>query len=238
MAESYNGWPASSNKSEIGVVQSEWFPGGAKEGDVTTVLRYVAEQLNARVEPIVGGTCWGYSYRANANNPNSLSCHASGTAIDWNAPQHPNGAYGTFTDAQVGEIYAILNEVEGAIHWLNGDDGGTADQMHFEVCVDANTLAGVAARIGGRPAPGPGPSPEPETEAAPQGVTMFVVIDSVACIALCNNVMFQFTDWNTFTESRSASPDVPMLVVGGSEPIGARQHLHSQLFAQHVAAVG
>ena len=147
MAESYNGWPASPDKGEIGVVQSQWFPGGAKVGDVTTVLRYVAEQFNARVEPIVGGWCWGYSYRANANNPNSLSCHASGTALDINAPEHPNGAYGTFTDAQVGEILKILDECEGAVHWLNGDDGGTADPMHFEICVDANTLAGVADRL-------------------------------------------------------------------------------------------
>ena len=157
MAESYNGWPASPDKGAIGVVQSEWFPGGAKQGDVTTVLRYVAEQLHARVEGIVGGWCWGYNYRANANNPNSLSCHASGTAIDFNAPEHPNGVAGTWTDAQRGEIYAILDEVQGAVHWLDGVDGGTADEMHFEICVDANTLARVAREL-----PSTQPEPEPE----------------------------------------------------------------------------
>jgi hypothetical protein len=155
MATSYNGWPASPDKGEIGVVQSEWFPGGAKAGDVTTVLRYVAEQIHHRVEGLVGGTCWGYSYRANANDPSSLSCHASGTAIDYNAPEHPNGVRGTWTDAQRGEIYKILDEVQGAVHWLDGVDGGTADEMHFEICVDAEALARIASELGGAPGPQP-----------------------------------------------------------------------------------
>lgn len=232
MATSYNSWPASPDRDEIGVVSSEWFPGGVKDGDVKTVLRYVAEQMDARVEGIVGGWCWGYNYKANVNNPSSLSCHASGTAIDWNAPDHPNGAYGTFTDEQVGEIYAILNEVEGAVHWLNGDDGGTADAMHFEICVDANTLAGVAARLG----TGPGPQPEPEPD-QPLGVNaMFVIIHGVACIALANNAMFEFRDWNTYLTSASAS-SLPTLVIGEDETMEARLHYHQELFAQHVAAV-
>jgi len=148
MATSYNGWPASEDKASIGVVSSEWFPGGAKAGDVTTVLRYVVEQLNSRVEPIVGGHCWGYTYKANVNNPTQLSCHASGTAIDFNAPSHPNGSSGTFTDAQVGTIYQILAEIQGAVDWLEG-----YDEMHFEIAVDASTLANIAATLpsGGTP---------------------------------------------------------------------------------------
>ena len=155
MAQSYNGWPASSDKNAIGVVQSHWFPGGVKAGDVTTVLRYVAEQFNARVEPLVGGWCWGYNYRANANNPSSLSCHASGTAIDLNAPEHPNGVRGTFSDAQRGEIYRILDEVQGAVYWLDGVDGGTADEMHFEIQVNAADLARIAQQLpnGTKPPP-------------------------------------------------------------------------------------
>ena len=153
---SYNGWPANSDKGAIGVVASEWFPGGVKAGDVTTVLGYVARQLDARVEPIVGGWCWGYTYKQNVNNPSSLSCHASGTAIDYNAPDHPNGSGGTFTDAQVGTIYAILDEVQGAVDWLEG-----YDEMHFEIAVNASDLAQVAATLGGGGGPAPGPEPEP-----------------------------------------------------------------------------
>lgn len=150
MATSYNGWPASPDKAEIGVVSSDVFPGGAKAGDVTIVLGYVARQLNARVEPCIDGWNWGYTYKANVNNPSQLSCHASGTAIDWNAPDHPNGSSGTFTSAQRGTIYQILDEVQGAVSWLEG-----YDEMHFEICVNAADLAYVAAILGDAAPPEP-----------------------------------------------------------------------------------
>jgi len=152
MATSYNGWPASDDKASIGVVSSDVFPGGAKAGDVTIVLGYVARQLDARVEPCIDGWNWGYTYKANVNNPSQLSCHASGTAIDYNSPDHPNGSSGTFTPAQVGEIYAILDEVQGAVSWLEG-----YDEMHFEICVDAADLARVAAVLGDAAPPDPPP---------------------------------------------------------------------------------
>src|SRR4029079_7074140 len=111
-------------------------PGGGKNGDVATVLGYVATQLQYRVEPCINGWCWGYTYKANVNNPSQLSCHASGTAIDWNAPDHPNGSSNTFSDQQEGVIYTILDEVQGAVSWLYG-----YDEMHFEICVDPGDLA-------------------------------------------------------------------------------------------------
>lgn len=155
MATSYNGWPADPDPDAIGVTSfgdaaGYPFPGGVRGGDVATVLGYVATQLHYRVEPCVNGWCWGYTYKANVNNPSQLSCHASATAIDWNAPDHPNGSGGTFTDDQVGTIYTILNEVQGAVSWLAG-----YDEMHFEICVDAGTLAGVAASLAGTTPPPP-----------------------------------------------------------------------------------
>jgi hypothetical protein len=176
MANSYNGWPASPDKGAIGVVSNQWFPGGAKAGDVTTVLGYVAREFNARVEPVVSGWCWGYTYKANANNPNQLSCHASGTALDVNAPDHPNGSGGTFTSAQRGAIYAILDECQGAVGWLEG-----YDEMHFEIQVSASDLATVAASLGGgggggtppAPEPGPEPTPPPEDDMPRRIVTVY-----------------------------------------------------------------
>lgn len=150
---SYNGWPASDDRSAIGVdpdfaVAGVDFPGGVKSGDVAKVLGYVAQQIQDRVEPLVPGWCWGHNYRANANNPNNLSNHSSGTALDVNAPDHPNGGsrYGGFTDSQVAEIRRILDEVQGAVEW-GADYSGTADPMHFDVKVSAGTLAGVAASL-------------------------------------------------------------------------------------------
>jgi D-alanyl-D-alanine carboxypeptidase len=174
MPNSYNGWPADPDPNAIGIdpgfrAAGVPFPGGAKAGDVATVLGYVIEQLAARVEPLLinpdtgqpGYGCWGYNYRANVNNPSSLSCHSSGTALDFSAPSHPNGASGTFSDAQVATIYDILAECGGAVQW-GGDYSGTVDEMHFEIIVDAGYLAEVAASLptgssGGGELP---PSPE------------------------------------------------------------------------------
>jgi D-alanyl-D-alanine carboxypeptidase len=158
---SYNGWPASDNPDAINIepfgdAVGLPFPGGVKGGDVTTVMAYLCTQFHYRVEPIVSGWDWGWSYRANVNNPSSLSCHASGTAVDLNAPDHPNGSSGTFNDNQVGEIYAILNELQGGVDWLEG-----YDEMHFEIAVSAGTLANIAAQL---PAGGGTPQPEPEPE--------------------------------------------------------------------------
>lgn len=160
MPTSYNGWPASVDASSIGVVPFTVagvpFPGGVREGDVATVLRHVALQFHERVEQLVSPGCWGWSYRPNKNDPSELSCHASGTAIDCNAPSHPNKveASQSFTKAQIAEIHKILTEIPelaDVVHW-GGDwhfaDGLTPDPMHFEIHDhDLAKLARVAQRI-------------------------------------------------------------------------------------------
>ena len=113
MATSYNGWPASPDKAEIGVVSSAVFSGGAKAGDVTIVLGYVARQLDARVEPCVDDKELGLHLQGEREQPGSQPVlpRLRDTAIDWNAPDHPvTGSSGTFTQAQRGTIYAILDE--------------------------------------------------------------------------------------------------------------------------------
>lgn len=152
---SYNGWLASKNPADFGglariVVAGEEFAPGVRAGDVHTVLQYVAEQINARVEPVVRpewhqADDWGYNYRIN-RNANNLSCHSSGTAIDYNATRHPNGSAGTFTPEQTRNIRAILAEAGGVVRW-GGDFRGTKDEMHFEINANSAAVAAVAARI-------------------------------------------------------------------------------------------
>jgi len=149
--KSYNGWVASPDPAAIGIDHEAvargttiHFPPGLKAGDVAFVLGYVAGEIHRRVEP-AGNGVWGYAYRRNRNAAN-LSCHASGTAFDWNAPKHPNGKAGTFTTNQVGSIRKILDDVENAVKW-GGDFHHTKDEMHFEVCVSATVLKGVASRL-------------------------------------------------------------------------------------------
>ncbi len=149
MSFSYNGWVASESPGEIGVtplrVAGVPFPNGVRSGDVATVLGYVAAQFHARVEPLMLPGCWGYSYRKNRNADN-LSCHSSGTAIDCNAPRHPNGKRGTFTGPQIDQIRAILAEVAPVVDW-GGDFDGTPDEMHFEINGSAAQVAAVATRL-------------------------------------------------------------------------------------------
>src|SRR6478609_6406377 len=150
VATSYNGWEASPDPAAINVQPFAAgpisFPQGVRGGDVAKVLGYVVTQLHYRVEPAVPGWGWGYTYKENVNSPGSLSCHASATAVDWNAPDHANGAHGTWTAAQESEVRKILAEVGGAVQW--GEDySGTVDGMHFEIIVDAAELAAVAANL-------------------------------------------------------------------------------------------
>jgi len=150
VATSQNGWPASSDKRAIGVdgawsIRGAQFPGGVVAGPVATVLGYVADQFHQRVEPLVAGWCWGWAWR-DIRGSTGLSNHASGTAIDVNAPRHPLGATGTFTTSQRDSIHAILAEAGGVVRW-GGDYTGRKDEMHFEINAGYAAVAALAARL-------------------------------------------------------------------------------------------
>lgn len=173
MASSYNNWPASPDPNAIGINRnfsvcgskpfaSGGFAGGIKSGDVEKLFTYLIEQLHTRVEPMMkeGGNIgfggWGYSYRANVNNPSTLSCHASGTAIDYNATKHPNGTStgpnggGGWSGSQYNTIQTILRECSGAIRWLSGND-----PMHFEIYGSASQVSNAVKKLGIPPKPLP-----------------------------------------------------------------------------------
>jgi len=165
MATSYNGWYAAPGWSvgggQIAVlsVAGETFAPGVLAGDVHTVFQYLVNNLHARVEPVYAPGWheqddWGYSYRQN-RNANNLSCHSSGTAIDYNATRHPNGTRGTFNAAQIATIRQLINvELEGVVDW-GGDwgPGSTPDWMHFEISKGKADVARVAAKIRGGVSP-------------------------------------------------------------------------------------
>lgn len=187
MATSYNGWPASPYPSRIGIVHFEPipgydFPGGIKGGDVKTIFTYLVRQLDARVEPIEyyrPGDEWGWHYKASTNSPTLLSCHSSGTAIDYNATRHPNGVRGTWKAWQVTEIRKILQECGGVVRWLY-DATRTPDEMHFEIRGTVSQVAAVAARLRGQmPAPS---TSTPTPTSAPQEDIMATLAELNAAI--------------------------------------------------------
>jgi hypothetical protein len=145
-----NGWPASPDLPIRPLVVDDIpiVPGILDNDDVATVLGYVVRQFHERVEPLQDPGCWGFSFRANVNDPSSLSNHASGTAVDINAPLHPNGVetFRTFTADQIGTCHLILAEVDDAVRW-GGDFNSTPDAMHWEINTTPANVAAVARKI-------------------------------------------------------------------------------------------
>jgi len=145
MATSQNGWSA----NDRGLIASYQLPGGKvalRAGDVSVVLLWVANEFHRRVEPLRWPGNWGYAERPIRGSTTTLSNHASGTALDLNAPAHPLGKVGTFSAAQVKAIREILRYCEGTVRW-GGDYSGRKDEMHFEINAGAAAVRRVADKI-------------------------------------------------------------------------------------------
>lgn len=142
-----NGWDAIADSGDPRLVSFPWVTGRVRDGDVATVLAHVAARFDAEVEPIDVAGSWGWAYRPVRGHDDGLSNHASGTAIDLNAPAHPLGSTGTFTDDQVARLRALLDECAPVLAW--GGDFERPDEMHIEVVGTPEEVAEVAARLGG-----------------------------------------------------------------------------------------
>jgi hypothetical protein len=125
-------------------------------GDVATVLLWVATRWHNEIEPLVEPGNWGYAYRAVRGAKTGLSNHASGTAIDLNAPAHPLGTEPaqTMSAAQIATAKRIEAESGGVVRW-GGSYTGRKDPMHWEINAPAARVAALAAQIrsGGPAAP-------------------------------------------------------------------------------------
>lgn len=171
MVTSYNGWAASKSAGAIDIdpeftAAGRRFPGGVKRGPVSVVFRYLIEQFDRRVEEVDlydPGDEWGWYFKPSANDPDSISCHSSGTAVDVNATRHPNGKRGTFTAAQVKALREILAELDGVVKW-GGDFKRVPDEMHFEIQGSAQEVARVAGRLLSTVPPAPPAAPPEEEE--------------------------------------------------------------------------
>lgn len=153
MAVSQNGWKA----NDRSLIKSYSLPGGGKiavrKGDVATILVYVAKRFDSEVEPLKWPGNWGYAERP-IRGSRTTSNHASGTAIDLNAPRHPLGKRGTFSKKQVRAIKKILADCGGVIRW-GGNYVSRADEMHFEINAGSAAVRRVAQAIRAGKKPGP-----------------------------------------------------------------------------------
>ncbi len=147
---SQNGWPASSDPNLIHIIPLQVagikFPGGCRENSVHWIFTWYLKRFNKEVEKLVNPGCWGFSYRPNKNDPTSLSNHASGTAIDINAPKHPNGKRGTFTAAQLADIKRLCAASHGVLR-SGAFYTSTVDAMHLEINVSPKELNAIVAKM-------------------------------------------------------------------------------------------
>ena len=152
MTASYNGWPGIESSSDprltvIEPVKNRKFR--VRAGDVATVFEWLIKRFHNEVEPIDQGQLddWSYNYRKVVGG-NTLSNHASATAVDLNATKHPFNTRATsnFTAGQIAAIRRILADAkvngQDVLRWLDGHD-----PMHFEInyISRGGTVANVAA---------------------------------------------------------------------------------------------
>jgi hypothetical protein len=165
MATSQNSWSA----NDRSCIASYQLPGGRialRKGDVSVVLLWVAQRFHETVEPLVWPGNWGYAERPIRGLSTTLSNHASGTALDLNAPAHPLGKAGTFRPGQVQAIRSILGYCEGVVRW-GGDYSGRKDEMHFEINAGSAAVRRIADKIRNTAAK-PVPRPQPARVPAPR----------------------------------------------------------------------
>ncbi len=101
---------------------------------ISYAMAWLINELN-RIEPI-GESGWDgtYAYRPVRGGSN-WSEHAAGTALDWNASQHPMGGGRTegWSISQVKAIRALLATPRGQVFKWGADFTTRADSQHFEM---------------------------------------------------------------------------------------------------------
>lgn len=149
MATSQNGWPVDETGAgqDRTAVAGVTVPNGVRRGDVAVVLHHLMTRFDQEVEPLVPGHCWGWFVKK-IEGSTVVSNHASGTAIDLNAPAHPMGVRNTFTRMKQGRIRGILADLDGVVRW-GGDYTGRPDDMHFEIVKGAAAVRALASKIRG-----------------------------------------------------------------------------------------
>jgi hypothetical protein len=149
MPKSQNGWPVvpRSAVDEEPLIRNVRVPNGVLKGDVAVIFRWLAAQYDRRVERLVPGTCWGWYVKV-IEGSSTISNHASGTAVDFNAPQNPMGSGTTkrsMSAAQIATCHALEDESDNVLRW--GGDFGRNDPMHWEIVGSRAACRAFVAKI-------------------------------------------------------------------------------------------
>lgn len=150
MTVSQNGWlvdATGGRQDRAPLLRDITVPNGVLAGDVATVFRWLASEYDFKVERLIKGTCWGW-YVKTIEGGTSISNHASGTAVDFNAEEHPLGAapLSSFSPKQITACRQIVSNSGGVLRW-GGDYTGRKDSMHWEINASAARVKVLAALI-------------------------------------------------------------------------------------------
>lgn len=154
MATSQNGYPASADRATIGV-KTFAVPGRADillpvRADVAPLFLEMARWWNTW-ESLMNPGCWGYAYRTVRGQTAGLSNHASGTAIDLNAPKHALGAIGTLGVHKD----AVISKARSLGLRSGAEYTGRKDEMHIELNVSLAQALALVAQLQAPPATTP-----------------------------------------------------------------------------------
>src|SRR5690606_6821642 len=120
-AVSQSGYPVITDRADPRILKNPTVPGtdvkilgGILAGPVSVVLLYFAARFNNEVEHLALGPATGDDWGGNARpirDGSGWSNHASYTAIDLNATEHPQHKRGTFTARQYSAMRRIAHEL-------------------------------------------------------------------------------------------------------------------------------
>lgn len=150
MVDSQNGWPVDhtgAKQDKAPLIRNVTVPNGVRAGDVAVVFRWLAREYDRRVERLVPGWCWGWFVKK-IEGSSIVSNHASGTAVDFNAPDNPMAKGSTersLTARQIDVCHAIERESGHVLRW--GGDFTRDDPMHWEIVGTPNQVRLLAAKI-------------------------------------------------------------------------------------------
>jgi hypothetical protein len=149
MASSQNGWPVAGRDQQdrAPLIRDVTVPNGVLAGDVAVVFRWLAREYDRRVERLNRGECWGWFVKE-IEGSSTISNHASGTAVDFNAPDNPMGQGTTkrsMTAAQIATCHRLEDESGGVLRW--GGDFSRNDPMHWEIVGTRAQVATLARKI-------------------------------------------------------------------------------------------
>lgn len=157
LARSENGYRANDRT----LIRSYPIPGepgryiALRKGNVSRVLLDFAWRFNGVIEKLAQKTLdeWGYAERLIRGSSTTISNHASGTAEDLNAQQHPLGVAGTYTARQRRTLRRLLRLYVASsgrcVLRLGEFYHGRVDGMHVEINPDCTRadVAEIADRI-------------------------------------------------------------------------------------------